>query len=81
MYWCLGRWIPSDEQLKANRDEVRRELADLFLDLNDVHQHGPAGLTVITHVCRELPFHFKPTGGYAPIVQLLEKQPPGFPRV
>lgn len=36
-----------------SKDEVRRELADLFLTFNnDVYQHVPAGLTVNTHVCR-----------------------------
>ena len=36
-----------------SKDEVRRELADLFLTFNnDVYQNVPAGLTVNTHVCR-----------------------------
>ena len=56
-----------------SKDEVRRELADLFLTFNnDVYQHVPAGLTVNTHVCRGN-FHstWASSGGYAPIAKEL----------
>ena len=49
-----------------SKDEVRRELADLFLTFNnDVYQHVPAGLTVNTHVCH-WNFHstWASSGGY-----------------
>ena len=55
------------------QDEVRRELADLFLTFNnDVYQNVPAGLTVNTHVCRGN-FHstWASSGGYAPIAKEL----------
>ena len=56
-----------------SKDEVRRELADLFLTFNnDVYQNVPAGLTVNTHVCRGN-FHstWASSGGYAPIAKEL----------
>jgi len=66
----LTAWGAAQDKSK---DEVRRELADLFLTFNnDVYQHVPAGLTVNTHVCRGN-FHstWASSGGYAPIAKEL----------
>lgn len=60
-----------------SKDEVREELSDLFLTLNnDVYQNVPEGLTVNTHVCRGN-YHstWASSGGYAPIAdELLDKE-------
>ena len=60
-----------------SKDQVREELANLFLTLNnDVYEHVPAGLTVNTHVCRGN-YHstWASSGGYAPIAEeLFEKE-------
>lgn len=55
------------------KDEVRDELASLFLTLNnDVYQNVPDGLVVNTHVCRGN-FHstWATSGGYKPIAKEL----------
>ncbi|KXT78427.1 5-methyltetrahydropteroyltriglutamate--homocysteine S-methyltransferase [Streptococcus sp. DD13] len=60
-----------------SKDQVRQELADLFLTLNnDVYENIPQGLTLTTHVCRGN-FHstWASSGGYAPIAEeLLNKE-------
>lgn len=56
-----------------SKDQVREELATLFLTLNnDVYQEVPDGLTVNTHVCRGN-YHstWASSGGYAPIAKEL----------
>lgn len=56
-----------------SKDQVRDELASLFLTLNnDVYQNVPEGLTVNTHVCRGN-YHstWASSGGYAPIAKEL----------
>lgn len=56
-----------------SKEEVRTELANLFLTLNnDVYENVPEGLTVNTHVCRGN-YHstWASSGGYAPIAEEL----------
>lgn len=56
-----------------SKDQVRDELANLFLTLNnDVYQNVPEDLTVNTHVCRGN-YHstWASSGGYAPIAKEL----------
>lgn len=70
----LAAWGSAQGKTK---EEVRAELANLFLTLNnDVYEHVPADLTVNTHVCRGN-YHstWASSGGYAPIAEeLFEKE-------